>query len=384
RERMSSVEIDAAMPHDLINAKPVAAAVREFFGSSQLSQFMDQTNPLSEITHKRRLSALGPGGLTRERAGFEVRDVHPTHYGRICPIETPEGPNIGLINSLATYARINKYGFIESPYRRVEDGRVSDEVVYLSAMEEGRYTIAQANAELGPDKLFTQDLVSCRQNGDFVLARPETIEFIDVSPKQLVSVAAALIPFLENDDANRALMGSNMQRQAVPLIQSEAPLVGTGMEAVVARDSGAAVVARRGGVVDQVDASRIVIRVTDQTERADSVVDIYNLRKFQRSNQNTCINQRPLVKMGDRVQSGDIVADGPSTNLGELALGRNVLVAFMPWSGYNFEDSILISERIVRDDVFTSVHIEEFEVMARDTKLGPESITRDIPNVGEE
>ncbi len=384
RERMSSVEIDAAMPHDLINAKPVAAAVREFFGSSQLSQFMDQTNPLSEITHKRRLSALGPGGLTRERAGFEVRDVHPTHYGRICPIETPEGPNIGLINSLATYARINKYGFIESPYRRVVDGQVTDEVVYLSAMEEGRYTIAQANAELSEDKRFVLDLVSCRQNGDFVLARPETIEFIDVSPKQLVSVAAALIPFLENDDANRALMGSNMQRQAVPLIQSEAPLVGTGMEAVVARDSGAAVVARRGGVVDQVDASRIVIRVTDQTERADSVVDIYNLSKFQRSNQNTCINQRPVVKVGDRVVAGDIVADGPSTNLGELALGRNVLVAFMPWNGYNFEDSILISERIVRDDVFTSIHIEEFEVMARDTKLGPESITRDIPNVGEE
>ena len=302
RERMSSVEIDAAMPHDLINAKPVAAAVREFFGSSQLSQFMDQTNPLSEITHKRRLSALGPGGLTRERAGFEVRDVHPTHYGRICPIETPEGPNIGLINSLATYARINKYGFIESPYRRVVDGQVSDEVVYLSAMEEGRYTIAQANAELSEDRRFVQDLVSCRENGDFVLARPETIEFIDVSPKQLVSVAAALIPFLENDDANRALMGSNMQRQAVPLIQTEAPLVGTGMEAVVAQDSGAAVVARRGGVVDQVDASRIVIRVTDETERADSVVDIYNLRKFQRSNQNTCINQRPVVKIGDRVQ----------------------------------------------------------------------------------
>ena len=304
RERMSSVEIDAAMPHDLINAKPVAAAVREFFGSSQLSQFMDQTNPLSEITHKRRLSALGPGGLTRERAGFEVRDVHPTHYGRICPIETPEGPNIGLINSLATYARINKYGFIESPYRRIVDGQVSDEVVYLSAMEEGRYTIAQANAELSEDRRFVLDLVSCRQNGDFVLARPDTIDFIDVSPKQLVSVAAALIPFLENDDANRALMGSNMQRQAVPLIQSEAPLVGTGMEAVVARDSGAAVVARRGGVVDQVDASRIVIRITAETERAGSVVDIYNLRKFQRSNQNTCINQRPVVKIGDQRGGG--------------------------------------------------------------------------------
>ena len=384
RERMSSVEIDAAMPHDLINAKPVAAAVREFFGSSQLSQFMDQTNPLSEITHKRRLSALGPGGLTRERAGFEVRDVHPTHYGRICPIETPEGPNIGLINSLATYARINKYGFIESPYRQVTDGKVSDEVVYLSAMEEGRYTIAQANAELTEDRRFAQDLVSCRVNGDFQMVAPERIDYIDVSPKQLVSVAAALIPFLENDDANRALMGSNMQRQAVPLIQSEAPLVGTGMEAVVARDSGAAITARRGGIVDQVDASRIVVRVTDDTERAGSVVDIYNLRKFQRSNQNTCINQRPVVKKGDRVAAGDIVADGPSTNLGELALGRNVLVAFMPWNGYNFEDSILISERIVRDDVFTSIHIEEFEVMARDTKLGPEAITRDIPNVGEE
>jgi len=380
---MSSVEIDAAMPHDLINAKPVAAAVREFFGSSQLSQFMDQTNPLSEITHKRRLSALGPGGLTRERAGFEVRDVHPTHYGRICPIETPEGPNIGLINSLATYARINKYGFIESPYRKVIDGRVQDEVLYLSAMEEGRYTISQANAELNEDKRFN-DLVSCRQAGEYIMATPDTVDYIDVSPKQLVSVAAALIPFLENDDANRALMGSNMQRQAVPLVKSEAPLVGTGMEAVVARDSGAAVVARRGGVVDQVDASRIVVRTGDDGEGDQSVVDIYNLRKFQRSNQNTCINQRPVVKMGDVVKARDIIADGPSTNLGELALGRNVLVAFMPWNGYNFEDSILISERIVRDDVFTSIHIEEFEIMARDTKLGPEAITRDIPNVGEE
>jgi len=384
RERMSSVEIDAAMPHDLVNAKPVAASVREFFGSSQLSQFMDQTNPLSEITHKRRLSALGPGGLTRERAGFEVRDVHPTHYGRICPIETPEGPNIGLINSLATYARINKYGFIESPYRRVVDGKVTDEVVYLSAMQENRYTIAQANSDLTEDRRFAADLVSCRENNEFILARPETIDLIDVSPKQLVSVAAALIPFLENDDANRALMGSNMQRQAVPLLQPEAPFVGTGMEDVVARDSGAAVVAKRSGMVDQVDGSRIVIRVTDDVERADSVVDIYNLRKFQRSNQNTCITQRPLVKVGDRVQKGDIVADGPSTDLGELALGRNTLVAFMPWNGYNFEDSILISERIVREDVFTSIHIEEFEVMARDTKLGPESITRDIPNVSEE
>ena len=384
RERMSSVEIDAAMPHDLINAKPVAAAVREFFGSSQLSQFMDQTNPLSEITHKRRLSALGPGGLTRERAGFEVRDVHPTHYGRICPIETPEGPNIGLINSLATYARINKYGFIESPYRKVIDGKVSDEVVYLWAMEEGRYTIAQANSALNPDRSFAGDLVSCRENGEFVMVKPDQIEYVDVSPRQLVSVAAALIPFLENDDANRALMGSNMQRQAVPLLQADAPYVGTGMEDVVARDSGAAVVAKRSGVVDQVDGSRIVIRVTDETARADSVVDIYTLRKFQRSNQNTCINHRPLVKVGDTVAAGDIVADGPSTHLGELALGRNALVAFMPWNGYNFEDSILISERIVRDDVFTSIHIEEFEVMARDTKLGPESITRDIPNVSEE
>ena len=384
RERMSSVEIDAAMPHDLINAKPVAAAVREFFGSSQLSQFMDQTNPLSEITHKRRLSALGPGGLTRERAGFEVRDVHPTHYGRICPIETPEGPNIGLINSLATYARINKYGFIESPYRRVVDGKVSDEVLYLSAMEEGRYTIAQANSELNPDKSFAGELVSCRENGEFVLVRPDAISMIDVSPKQLVSVAAALIPFLENDDANRALMGSKMQRQAVPLLQAAAPFVGTGMEGVVARDSGAAIAAKRAGIVDQIDGSRIVVRVTDDTARADSVVDIYRLKKFQRSNQNTCINQRPLVKVGDKVRAGDIIADGPSTQLGDLALGRNALVAFMPWNGYNFEDSILISERIVRDDVFTSIHIDEFEVMARDTKLGPEAITRDIPNVSEE
>ena len=384
RERMSSVEIDAAMPHDLVNAKPVAAAVREFFGSSQLSQFMDQTNPLSEITHKRRLSALGPGGLTRERAGFEVRDVHPTHYGRICPIETPEGPNIGLINSLATYARINKYGFIESPYRQIVDGKVEGEVIYLSAMEEGRYTIAQANSSLTADGRFADDLVSCRENGEFMMALPETIDFIDVSPKQLVSVAAALIPFLENDDANRALMGSNMQRQAVPLLCAEAPFVGTGMEDVVARDSGAAVAARRTGIVDQVDGGRIVVRVTDDSARADAVVDIYNLHKFQRSNQNTCINQRPLVKVGDAVNAGDIVADGPSTELGELALGRNVLVAFMPWNGYNFEDSILISERIVRDDIFTSIHIEEFEVMARDTKLGPEAITRDIPNVSEE
>ncbi|WP_159718885.1 DNA-directed RNA polymerase subunit beta [Geminicoccus flavidas] len=384
RERMSSVEIDAAMPHDLINAKPVAAAVREFFGSSQLSQFMDQTNPLSEITHKRRLSALGPGGLTRERAGFEVRDVHPTHYGRICPIETPEGPNIGLINSLATYARINKYGFIESPYRRVEGGKIVGDVIYLSAMEEGRYTIAQANSKLNEDGTLAGEFIACRQNGEFVLAKPENVDMIDVSPKQLVSVAAALIPFLENDDANRALMGSNMQRQAVPLVRAAAPYVGTGMEEIAARDSGAAIVARRGGIVDQVDGSRIVIRVTDENARGEGVVDIYRLKKFQRSNQNTCINQRPLVKVGDVVRANDIVADGPSTQLGELALGYNALVAFMPWNGYNFEDSILISERIVRDDIFTSIHIEEFEVMARDTKLGPEAITRDIPNVSEE
>jgi len=384
RERMSSVEIDTVMPHDLINAKPAAAAVREFFGSSQLSQFMDQTNPLSEITHKRRLSALGPGGLTRERAGFEVRDVHPTHYGRICPIETPEGPNIGLINSLATYARVNQYGFIESPYRRVSGGKVTDEVVYLSAMEEGRYAIAQANVELDNQGRVKADLTNCRKGGDFVMARPQDIDFIDVSPKQLVSVAAALIPFLENDDANRALMGSNMQRQAVPLIRAEAPLVGTGMEETVARDSGVTIIARRSGVVDQVDGMRIVIRATEETSAAAPGVDIYNLLKFQRSNQNTCITQRPLVRVGDEVQAGDVIADGPSTHLGELALGRNVLCAFMPWNGYNFEDSILISERIVSDDVFTSIHIEEFEVMARDTKLGQEEITRDIPNVGEE
>jgi len=383
RERMSSVDIDTVMPHDLINAKPAAAAVREFFGSSQLSQFMDQTNPLSEITHKRRLSALGPGGLTRERAGFEVRDVHPTHYGRICPIETPEGPNIGLINSLATYARVNKYGFIESPYRKVVDGKVTDEVVYLSAMEEYRYVIAQANAELDSEGRFVSELVSCRKGGENMLMRPETIELVDVSPKQIVSVAAALIPFLENDDANRALMGSNMQRQAVPLIKAEAPLVGTGMEGTVAKDSGVAISARRSGIVDQVDGTRIVIRATE-ADSSMSNVDIYNLLKFQRSNQNTCITQRPLVKVGDRVNKGDIIADGPSTELGELALGRNVLCAFMPWNGYNFEDSILISERIVKDDVFTSIHIEEFEVMARDTKLGQEEITRDIPNVGEE
>jgi DNA-directed RNA polymerase subunit beta len=383
KERMGAVDIDTVMPQDLINAKPAAAAVREFFGSSQLSQFMDQTNPLSEVTHKRRLSALGPGGLTRERAGFEVRDVHPTHYGRICPIETPEGPNIGLINSLATYARVNKYGFIETPYRLVRDGQVVGEPRYLSAMEEERLIVAQADAKLDENGRFKDELVSVRQGGDFRMVRPEEVTAIDVSPKQLVSVAAALIPFLENDDANRALMGSNMQRQAVPLIQAEAPLVGTGMEAAVARDSGATIVARRAGVVDSIDGARIVVRATneDGTTRG---VDIYRLRKFMRSNQSTCINQRPLVKVGDAVQAGDIIADGPSTELGELALGRNVLCAFMPWNGYNFEDSILISERIVRDDVFTSIHIEEFEVSARDTKLGQEEITRDIPNVGEE
>ncbi len=384
RERMGSVDIDTVMPHDLINAKPAAAAVREFFGSSQLSQFMDQTNPLSEITHKRRLSALGPGGLTRERAGFEVRDVHTTHYGRICPIETPEGPNIGLINSLATYARVNKYGFIESPYRRVVDGVVTEEVIYMSAMEEGKYTIAQANAPLTAEMTFQNELVNCRANQDYLLARREDIDFIDVSPKQVVSVAAALIPFLENDDANRALMGSNMQRQAVPLIKTDAPLVGTGMEAVVARDSGATVVVKRDGVIDQVDGNRIVVRVTDVSDPTAPVVDIYKLRKYQRSNQNTSLTQKPLVRVGDIVKAGDIIADGPSTDLGELALGRNTLVAFMPWNGYNFEDSILISERVVRDDIFTSIHVEEFEVMARDTKLGQEEITRDIPNVSEE
>ncbi len=384
KERMSSVDIDTVMPQDLINAKPAAAAVREFFGSSQLSQFMDQTNPLSEITHKRRLSALGPGGLTRERAGFEVRDVHPTHYGRICPIETPEGPNIGLINSLATYARVNKYGFVETPYRKVKDGRVTDEVIYLSAMEEGRYTVAQANAQMDARGRFTEDLIICRHAGDVHLVPRDKVDFMDVSPKQLVSVAAALIPFLENDDANRALMGSNMQRQAVPLVRSEAPFVGTGMEGVVARDSGASISARRTGIVDQVDATRIVVRATGETDPTKPGVDIYRLMKYQRSNQNTCINQRPLVKVGDNVEKADIIADGPSTDLGELALGRNVLVAFMPWNGYNFEDSILLSERIVKDDVFTSIHIEEFEVMARDTKLGPEEITRDIPNVSEE
>ena len=384
KERMSSVDVSTVMPNDLINAKPAVAAVREFFGSSQLSQFMDQTNPLSEVTHKRRVSALGPGGLTRERAGFEVRDVHPTHYGRICPIETPEGPNIGLINSLSTFARVNKYGFIETPYRKVENMKVTDEVIYLSAMEEQKHTVAQASASLDDNNTFTEELISSRQNGDNLMAPSDSITLMDVSPKQLVSVAASLIPFLENDDANRALMGSNMQRQAVPLVKAEAPWVGTGMEETVARDSGAAITAKRGGIVDQVDATRIVIRAQGDVEPGQSGVDIYTLQKFQRSNQSTCINQRPLVKVGEPVEPGDVIADGPSTDLGELALGKNSLVAFMPWNGYNYEDSILISERIVKDDVFTSIHIEEFEVMARDTKLGPEDITRDIPNVGEE
>src|SRR5210317_776324 len=384
RERLSMAEADELGPQDLINAKPVTAAIKEFFGSSQLSQFMDQTNPLSEITHKRRVSALGPGGLTRERAGFEVRDVHPTHYGRICPIETPEGPNIGLINSLATYSRVNRYGFIESPYRSVKNGKVTKEIHYLSAMEEGRYTIAQANSPLNNDGSFKDELVSCRRNLGFELAKPENINFMDVSPKQVVSVASALIPFLENDDANRALMGSNMMRQAVPLIKNESPLVGTGIEKDVALDSGATIIAKRDGVVEKIDGKRIVVKATSEKDLTKSGVDIYNLLKFQRSNQNTCINQRPLVKVGDVIKKGDVIADGPSTQLGELALGKNVTVAFMPWLGYNFEDSILISERCVSDDVFTSIHIEEYEVMARDTKLGPEEITRDIPNTSEE
>ena len=383
KEKMTTLEIDSAMPQDLINAKPLTVSLKDFFATSALSQFMDQTNPLSEITHKRRVSALGPGGLTRERAGFEVRDVHPTHYGRICPIETPEGPNIGLINSLSTYARINKYGFIESPYKKVVDGKVTDSIVHLSAMDETKYTIAQANAKIDQNGKFLEDLVSCRQNLNFILSKSENIDYIDVSPKQLVSVAASLIPFLENDDANRALMGSNMMRQAVPLLKPEAPLVGTGIERDVALDSGVTIVAKRNGVVDKIDGKRIVIKALEK-DTNKSGVDIYNLQKFKRSNQNTCINQKPLVRVGDNVVSGDIIADGPSTNLGELALGKNVTVAFMPWLGYNFEDSILISERCVTDDVFTSIHILEYEVMARDTKLGTEDITRDIPNTSEE
>ena len=385
KEKMTTLDIESAMPQDLVNAKPLTIALKDFFATSQLSQFMDQTNPLSEITHKRRVSALGPGGLTRERAGFEVRDVHPTHYGRICPIETPEGPNIGLINSLSTYSKINKYGFIESPYKKVKEGVVvENSIEYLSAMEETKFTIAQANSIIDKNGKFVEELISCRQNLNFILSKPENIDYIDVSPKQLVSVAASLIPFLENDDANRALMGSNMMRQAVPLLKPESPLVGTGIESDVALDSGVTIVAKRDGIVDKIDGKRIVIKATGETDLQKSAVDIYNLQKFKRSNQNTCINQKPLVSVGDVVQSGDIIADGPATKLGELALGKNVTVAFMPWQGYNFEDSILISERCVTDDVFTSIHIEEYEVMARDTKLGEEDITRDIPNVNEE
>src|SRR5678810_307170 len=424
KEKMSVYqEMTTAMPHDLINAKPVTAAVREFFGSSQLSQFMDQTNPLSEITHKRRLSALGPGGLSRERAGFEVRDVHPTHYGRICPIETPEGPNIGLISSLSCYARINEFGFIESPYRKVKDGHVTDYCIitnaggskyktgdiveadelvsddgrpkkkgvefepysfYLSAWEEDQYIIAQANAQVNEDGKLTQQRINARQAGNFILATRDTVQLIDVSPKQLVSVAASLIPFLENDDASRALMGSNMQRQAVPLLRARAPFVGTGMEYITARDSGAVIVARRSGVVDFVDSQRIVVRVESETEDGKEMgADIYNMTKFKRSNQNTCINQKPIVRVGQKIHKGQVLGDGPCTELGELALGRNVLVAFMPWRGYNFEDAILVSERLVKDDYYTSIHIEELEIEARDTKLGPEEITRDIPNIGE-
>jgi len=384
KEKMSTLlEVESAMPQDLINPRPISAAMKDFFATSQLSQFMDQTNPLSEITHKRRVSALGPGGLTRERAGFEVRDVHPTHYGRICPIETPEGPNIGLINSLATFSRVNKYGFIESPYRKVIDGVVTDKIEYLSAVEEEKYTIAQANSHISEDGSFTEELVSCRKSLNFILSKPDSVEYVDVSPKQLVSVAASLIPFLENDDANRALMGSNMMRQAVPLIKPEAPLVGTGIEQDVAIDSGVTIIAKRDGTVDKIDGKRIVVN-TFEKDLSKSGVDIYNLLKFQKSNQNTTINQKPLVKVGDVIKKGDIIGDGPSTQLGELALGKNITVAFMPWLGYNFEDSILISERCVRDDVFTSVHIEEYELMSRDTKLGTEEITRDIPNISEE
>jgi len=384
KERLSLAESEGLMPQELINAKPVSAAIKEFFGSSQLSQFMDQNNPLSEVTHKRRVSALGPGGLARERAGFEVRDVHPTHYGRVCPIETPEGPNIGLINSLAVYARTNKYGFLETPYRRVEGGKVTDEIHYLSAIEEGNFVIAQANATLDGEGRLVDALVSCRHQNEFTLKAPEEVQYVDVSPRQIVSVAASLIPFLEHDDANRALMGSNMQRQAVPTLRAEKPLIGTGMERVVAKDSGVVVWARRGGVIESVDAARIVVRVNDD-EAVPGVpgVDIYNLTKYTRSNQNTCINQRPLVKPGDVIARGDVLADGPSTDMGELALGQNLRIAFMPWNGYNFEDSILISERVVQEDRFTSIHIEELSCLARDTKLGPEEITGDIPNVGE-
>ena len=384
KERLSMAESENLTPQDLINAKPVSAVIKEFFGSSQLSQFMDQTNPLSEVTHKRRVSALGPGGLTRERAGFEVRDVHPTHYGRVCPIETPEGPNIGLINSLAVFARTNEYGFLETPYRKVIEGKLTDQVLYLSAIEEGKYVIAQANARLNSKGELADELISCRYQNEFTLSSPESVQFMDIAPSQIVSVAAALIPFLEHDDANRALMGSNMQRQAVPTLRSEKPLVGTGIERKVASDSGVVVVAERGGVVNAVDASRIVVKVNDkEVESGDAGVDIYNLVKYTRSNQNTTINQRPLVSVGDKIAAGDVLADGPSTDLGELALGRNILVAFMPWNGYNFEDSILISERLVQDDVYTSIHIEELNCTARDTKLGSDDVTRDIPNVSE-
>ena len=386
KERMSLQDVETLMPHDLINPKPVSAVVKEFFGSSQLSQFMDQTNPLSEITHKRRLSALGPGGLTRERAGFEVRDVHPTHYGRICPIETPEGPNIGLIASLSTYGKVDPFGFIVTPYRKVRDGQVTKEIEYLSALQEDETrVIAQASAPVDEKGRFTAELIPARIAGESTLVRPEEINLMDVSPNQLVSVAASLIPFLENDDANRALMGSNMQRQAVPLLRAEAPLVGTGMEGVVARDSGVTVVAERDGTVEKVDSSRIIVRAESPGKNGSrSEVDIYNLIKYQRSNQNTCINQKPIVSEGQKVFKGQVIADGPATNEGELALGKNVMVAFMPWGGYNFEDSILISERVVKDDSFTSIHIEEFEVIARDTKLGREEITQDIPNLGDE
>jgi DNA-directed RNA polymerase subunit beta len=386
KERMSLQEIETLMPNDLINAKPVSAVIKEFFGSSQLSQFMDQTNPLSEITHKRRLSALGPGGLSRERAGFEVRDVHVTHYGRICPIETPEGPNIGLISSLSTYARVNEFGFLETPYRKVSNGVVSDEMEYFSALEEEGHIIAQGNAPLDAQKKFLNTQVSARRDNEFAMVPPGDVDLMDISPQQLVSVAAALIPFLEHDDANRALMGSNMQRQGVPLLKTRAPLIGTGMEKIVARDSGVTVVAKRGGLIDSVDATRIVVKSEADPKdlKAGAEVDIYNLTKFQRSNQNTCINQKPIVKVGDVVQAGEVIADGPATEMGELALGQNIIVAFMSWGGYNFEDSILISEKVVQEDTYTSIHIEEFDVVSRDTKLGPEEITRDIPNVGEE
>src|SRR5947208_6563505 len=389
KEKMSVYqEMSTAMPHDLVNAKPVMAAIREFFGSSQLSQFMDQTNPLSEITHKRRLSALGPRGLSRGRAGFEVRDGHPTHYGRICPIETPEGPNIGLISSLSTYARTNEFGFIETPYRKVNGGRVTDEIIFLTALEEEQFVIAQANAEIDRTGKFVAERVSARKGGEFRMVPPEELNYMDVSPKQLVSVAAALIPFLENDDANRALMGSNMQRQAVPLLQPEAPLVGTGMEHVVARDSGSVVVAKRPGVVEYVSADRVVVRAESRSKKTDPVqdlpLDIYNLTKYRRSNQNTCINQKPIVKKGDRVHAGDVIADGPGTDQGELALGRNVLVAVMPWGGYNFEDAILVSAGLVTDDRYTSIYTAEVDGTVHDTQMGKEEVTRDIPNVAEE